>query len=94
MMTTKQSKTELVERIQSLENELSNAKSARDTRELVHSLINFTSDEIGRTLVNTTDSAWCATHNMEMLTPHQAEVLLSVLDELVKQSSFLILSRA
>ena len=94
IMVTRKSKAELANRVQELEKQLANSKTARDVREMVHTMINFTNDEIGRTLVDATSHEWCANHNMDMLTIGQAETLMNVLSELVKQSSFKILSKA
>ncbi len=93
-MMSKQSKAELARQVQALQGELAKSKTPGDLRELIHTLINFLNDEIGRTLAESTDPEWCGSRNMDMLTVEQAETLTNVLSELVKQSSFVILSRA
>ena len=58
-----------------------------EVRNLVHNIINFANDELGRVLVEATGAAWSETNQTEMLTETQARVLLENLSETVKQAS-------
>ena len=66
----------------------------QEVREMVHNVINFVNDEIGRVLVNSTSTTWSGEHQVEMLTEAQAHVLLESLTESVKQAAFAVLQKS
>ena len=66
---------------------------AQEVRDLVHNIINFANDEVGRKLAETTTVEWSGSNNVDILTNEQAEALLTTLTEVIKQSAFTILAR-
>ena len=65
----------------------------QEVRDLVHNIINFANDEVGRKLVETTTIEWSENNNADVLTTEQAQALLTTLSEVIKQSAFTILSK-
>lgn len=65
----------------------------QEVRDLVHNIINFANDEVGRKLVETTTVAWSESNNVDVLTNEQAQVLLATLSDIIKQSAFTILAK-
>ena len=65
----------------------------QEVRDLVHNIINFANDEVGRKLVETTTVEWSGVNNVDVLTSEQAQALITTLTEVVKQSAFTILSK-
>ncbi len=65
----------------------------QEVRDLVHNIINFANDEAGRKLAEATTVAWSESNNVDVLTSEQAQVLLTTLSEVVKQSAFTILAK-
>jgi hypothetical protein len=65
----------------------------QEVRDLVHNIINFANDEVGRKLVETTTVEWAGSNNVDILTSEQAQALMTTLTEVVKQSAFTILEK-
>jgi|TARA_Y100000310_G_scaffold312415_1_gene359700 hypothetical protein len=65
----------------------------QEVRDLVHNIINFANDEVGRKLVETTTVEWSGNNNVDVLTNEQAQALMTTLTEVVKQSAFTILAK-
>lgn len=65
----------------------------QEVRDLVHNIINFTGDEVGRKLVETTTVSWSENNNVDVLTNEQAQAILAALTETIRQSAFTILSK-
>jgi len=65
-----------------------------EIREMVHSIINFTNDEVGRLLSNCTTQTWSQEHGTEMLTDAQARVLLAEISVAIKNSAFSVLQKS
>ena len=65
----------------------------QEVRDLVHNIINFANDEVGRKLVETTTVEWSGSNNVDVLTNEQAQALMTTLTEVVKQSAFTILAK-
>jgi len=65
-----------------------------EVREVVHNIINFVNDEIGRVLVESTNPAWSEVHQTEMLTEAQANTLLESLSATVREAAFSVLQQS
>ena len=66
----------------------------QQVRELVHSIINFTSDEVGRTLAASTSQEWSQRNNTEMLTDAQARALHADISDVIKSAAFSVLQKS
>jgi len=65
-----------------------------EVREMVHNIINFTTDSIGRELANSCTQEWSQANNVDMLTQEQAKVILQNVETLIKNSAFTVLSQS
>jgi len=65
----------------------------QQTRDLVHNIINFVTDEVSRKLAETTTTEWSATANVDMLTNEQAMALSELLGGAIRQAAFTVLSQ-
>ncbi len=65
-----------------------------EVREMVHNIINFTTDSVGRELANSCTQEWSQTNNVDMLTQEQAKVILQKIEVLIKNSAFTVLSQS
>ena len=65
-----------------------------EIRNLVHNIINFSNDEIGRVLANSTTPPWSTKHSTDILTNEQAQALLAEIADVVRESAFIVLSKA
>ena len=64
-----------------------------EIRNLVHNIINFSNDEIGRTLASSMTPAWSTKHNADILTNEQAQALLAEITVAVREAAFTVLSK-
>lgn len=94
MITSKQSKTELVKQNETLQAQLAVAKTSGDVREMVHNIINYTNDEIGRLLAASMTPDWSEKNKVDLINDQQARALLQDLQTAVKESAFMILSKS
>ena len=63
-------------------------------RELVHTIINFATDESGRVLAEATGQVWSQRHDTEMLTDAQARALLLDISNVIKSAAFSVLQKS
>ena len=66
----------------------------KQVRDLVHNIINFTNDGVGRELAESTTPAWGAQTNVDLLTDEQAQALLVRITEIIRQSAFSVLAKS
>ena len=65
-----------------------------ETRNLVHNIINFSNDEIGRVLAASMTQEWSERNNTDIVTNDQARTLLEELSKVVREAAFTVLSRS